>query len=211
MSNKRFDEFCEMYSSFKLPFYMNTRPETITEYRAKKLKEINCDRVNIGVEHGNEKFRSEVIKRNCSNDVIIRSFELMHDVGISCALNNIIGYPDETRELVFDTIELSRQIKSNGINAYIFSPYKGTQLRHVSEQRGYIDSKTLSEHGIKDSVLTMPNLAAEEIRGLVETFVLYATLPKTLWADIEIAEKNTEAGIAKRRELEMLYQSEYRN
>ena len=209
MSNKRFDAFCEMYSNFKLPFYMNTRPETITKYRAKKLKEINCDRVNIGVEHGNEKFRSEVIKRDCSNDVIVRAFEIMHDAGISTALNNIIGYPDETRELVFDTIELSRKIKSDGINAYIFSPYKGTQLRNLCEQKGYVDSKTLSQHGIKDSVLTMPALSAEEIRGLVDSFVLYASLPKTLWADIKIAEKNTEEGQAKRRELIDLYQSEY--
>jgi anaerobic magnesium-protoporphyrin IX monomethyl ester cyclase len=145
-SNKRFDEFCEMYSKFKLPFYMNTHPETITEYRASKLKEINCDPVNIGVEHGNEKFHSEVIKRNCSNDVIVRAFEMMHDVGISTALNNFIGYPDETRELVFDTIELSRKIKKYDINAYIFAPYKGT---HLCEQKGYVDSKILSQHGKK--------------------------------------------------------------
>ena len=37
---------------------MNTRPETVTERRAKKLKEVNCNRVNIGVEHGNSNFRA---------------------------------------------------------------------------------------------------------------------------------------------------------
>ena len=61
---KEFDEFCEMYSEFKLPFYMHTRPETITARRAKKLKEVNCNKVNIGVEHGNRKFRTEIVGRN---------------------------------------------------------------------------------------------------------------------------------------------------
>ena len=51
MSEKEFDEFCEMYSEFNLPFFMNTRPETVTARRAKKLKEVGCHRVNIGVEH----------------------------------------------------------------------------------------------------------------------------------------------------------------
>ena len=209
MPNKRFDEFCEMYSNFKLPFFMNTRPETITEYRAKKLKEINCHRVNIGVEHGNEKFRAEVIKRTCSNDAIVKAFQVMHDAGISTALNNIIGYPDETRELVFDTIELSRKLKSDGVNAYIFAPYKGTQLRNLCEKKGYVDAETLAHIYTKDSILKMPTLSKMEIRGLSKTFVFYARLPRALWREIEIAESDTEEGQAKHQELLDLYQSAY--
>ncbi len=55
----------------------------------------------------------------------------------------------------------------------------------------------------------MPTLSVEEIRGLSNSFIFYARLPKTLWADIGIAEKDTEEGQAKRRELLSLYQSEY--
>ncbi len=209
MSDKRFDEFCEMYSNVKLPFFMNTRPETITEYRAKKLKEINCHRSNIGVEHGNEKFRAEVIKRKCSNNAIIRAFQIMYEAGISTALNNIIGYPDETRELVFDTIELSRKLRSNGINAYIFAPYKGTRLRNLCEKKGYVDAETLAHIYTKDSILKMPTLSKMEIRGLSKTFVFYARLPRALWKEIEIAESDTAEGQAKHHELLNLYQSEY--
>ncbi|MBT5471884.1 MAG: B12-binding domain-containing radical SAM protein, partial [Nitrospina sp.] len=104
MSESEFDEFCEMYSEFKLPFFMNTRPETITAYRAKKLKEVNCSRVNIGVEHGNQKYRADVVGRNYKNEFAVNAFNLMYDAGISTVANSIIGYPDETRELVFDTI-----------------------------------------------------------------------------------------------------------
>ena len=91
MSEKEFDEFCEMYSEFKLPFYMHTRPETITARRAKKLKEVNCNKVNIGVEHGNRKFRTEIVGRNYNNEVAIKSFELMYEAGISTTSNNILG------------------------------------------------------------------------------------------------------------------------
>ena len=38
MSNREFDELKELYSDYKIPFWMNTRAETITEYRAAGLK-----------------------------------------------------------------------------------------------------------------------------------------------------------------------------
>ena len=76
MSEKEFDEFCEMYAEFKLPFYMHTRPETITERRAKKLAEVGCHKVNIGVEHGNQKFRTEIVGRAYKNEIAIKSLEL---------------------------------------------------------------------------------------------------------------------------------------
>ena len=140
MSEKEFDEFCEMYSEFKLPFWMNTRPETVTERRAKKLKEIGCERTNIGVEHGNRKFRTEIVGRNYNNEIAIKSFELMYEAGISTTSNNILGFPDETRELIFDTIELVRKLKSSDINAFTFIPYQGTSLRGLCETKNYLNT-----------------------------------------------------------------------
>ena len=43
MNKKEFEEFCEMYSEIKLPFWMQTRPETITDYNMKKLKEVGVN------------------------------------------------------------------------------------------------------------------------------------------------------------------------
>ena len=37
MSNREFDEMKELYSDYKIPFWMNTRAETINEYRAAGL------------------------------------------------------------------------------------------------------------------------------------------------------------------------------
>ena len=205
MSDSEFDEFCEMYSEFKLPFFMNTRPETITEYRAKKLKEVNCSRVNIGVEHGNQKFRADVVGRNYKNEFAIKAFNLMFDAGISTVANSIVGYPDETRELVFDTIELARKLKCDDLNAFTFAPYHGTSLRLLCEDKNYIDPDALAHIYTHDSMLTMPTLSKSEIRGLMKTFVFYARLPKSCWEEIKLAELETKEGLAKYDELLTLY------
>ena len=51
------DVFTNLYSDYKIPFWMNTRAETITEYRAESLEEMNMLRMNIGIEHGNFEYR----------------------------------------------------------------------------------------------------------------------------------------------------------
>ena len=209
MSEKEFDEFCEMYSEFKLPFFMNTRPETITERRAKKLKEVNCHRVNIGVEHGNPKFRAEVVGRKYKNEIAIKAFELMHEAGISTVSNNILGYPNETRELIFDTIELTRKIKCNDINAFTFIPYQGTSLRGMCEKKKYLDKEKLASIYETDSLLDMPTISKQEIGGLVKTFLLYARLPRRLWKEIRLAEKPTEEGQNKFNELMTIFKKEH--
>ena len=58
MSNKEFDEFKEMYMDYRIPFWMNTRAETITEHRAAGLEEMNMLRTSIGLEHGNMEKRN---------------------------------------------------------------------------------------------------------------------------------------------------------
>ena len=209
MSEKEFDEFCEMYSEFKLPFFMNTRPETINEKRAKMLKEIGCHRVNIGVEHGNHKFRVDVVGRNYKNELAVKAFDLMYEAGISTVSNSIIGYPDETRDLIFDSIELTRKLKCTDVNAFIFAPYQGTSLRKLSEQKKYIDKDTLAHIYYKDSLLQMPQISKEEIRGLMKTFVLYSRLPRKYWNEIKIAEGSGEEADSKFNKLSSLFKKEY--
>ena len=77
-SPKQFDEFVETYSDYKFPFWIQTRAETITPYYLKKLKEVGLHRMSIGLEHGNEKFRKEVVSRNYPNAVIIKAFNIYH-------------------------------------------------------------------------------------------------------------------------------------
>ena len=53
------------------------------------------------------KIRREVVKRNYSNKLAIELMQIPAELDIPFSVNNIIGFPGETRELAFDTIELN--------------------------------------------------------------------------------------------------------
>ena len=91
MSNREFDEFKEMYMDYKIPFWMNTRAETINEHRANGLEEMNMLRCDIGIEHGNAEYRKNYLKRNVSDEVQLRAFEMLDDHKYTPKANCIIS------------------------------------------------------------------------------------------------------------------------
>jgi len=199
MSNKEWDEFKELYMDYKIPFWMNTRAETITEKRAQDLEDMNMLRCNIGIEHGNAEYRKTYLKRNVSDDLQIKAFEMLADKKYKAVANCIIGMPDETRNLIFDTIRFVRKLPKNidATGAYVFAPYHGTPLRDLSVKKGYIkeeDVVSLSISSGSGSMLNMPQLSSDEIAGLARTFAYYVKFPENRWNDIKIAEKFTPKG-----------------
>jgi radical SAM superfamily enzyme YgiQ (UPF0313 family) len=82
MSKDEFEEFCDMYSEIKIPFWFQTRPEAINEYQIKKLVDVGLDRMAFGIEHGDEKFRREVLDRRWSNERIIEKVKIPRKYGV---------------------------------------------------------------------------------------------------------------------------------
>ena len=194
MNNKEFDEFCEMYSDIKLPFWMQTRPETVTDYKLRRLAEVGLHRISFGIEHGDEDFRKRMLDRRWKNELIIESLKIPHRYDIQFSLNNITGFPNETRELAMETVELNRQIDADNANIYSFVPFHGTPLRRVCEEQGLIDSKAIVKCLTDRPMLEMPQYPVSEIEGLKKCFILYVNFPKDRWDKIRLAEDNSAKG-----------------
>jgi len=205
MGEDEFDEFVEMYRTSRLPFWMQTRIETLNEKRIRALEEVNCNRISIGLEHGNEFFRNKIVGKGFSNERIVEVFQLFQNSSIPITVNNILGFPGETRELIFDTIELNRRLGADSYNAYYFTPYRGTAMRQDAVEKGYVTEDAETGTLMTGSILNMPTISREEIMGLVRTFSLYVRLPKEEWPEIALAELFTPEGDAKFAELSTRY------
>mgnify|MGYP001583979719 CR=1 FL=1 len=199
-------DFAEKYREFQIPFWMNTRPETLDQEKIDLLKQMNCYRMSIGVECGNEEFRKKKLRRFGSNNDILKSLEILSKSGIPFSINNIIGFPDETRELIFETIVLNRQFSGyDSLTVSIFTPYHGSKLREEAVQKGYLDPEIITTHTTSSSSLNMPQLSARAIDGLMRTFTMYVGFPKDWWPYIKKAESFTPEGDAMFAKLSEIY------
>lgn len=212
MSTEKFKDFVERYKEIKLPFWFNTRPETVTEEKIKMLDEIGCDRISVGMEHGNEEFRRKMLNRLYTNDTARKAINIIKNSKIAISVNNIIGFPDETRELIFDTIRLNRSLelrKKDSISCFMLSPFKGTVLRKICVEKGMIDKdKNVKDNNI-DYILNHPLFKDGVLMGLMRTFTSYCRLPEEYFPLIEKAEKFTEEGDKSFEKVKEIYENIY--
>ena len=209
MNQKELEEFCEMYSDIRLPFWMQTRPETISHDNIKRLSDVGLHRISFGLEHGNEEFRRKVLDRRWKNADIIESLKIPHQYGVQFSVNNITGFPDETRALAMDTVEINREIRADNANIYSFVPFHGTPLRKVCETKGLITHQTITKCLTNKPVFEMEQYTVDEIMGLRKCFVLYVAFPKNRWKDIQRAEADTPEGNKIFAELKQEYMEKY--
>lgn len=206
---ERLDEFFRSYKELNLPFWIESRPDSITEEKVKSLEEIGCESISIGVESGNDELRRNLLNRYVSNEKIVKAFKILKKSKIRTCANNIIGFPTETRKQVFDTIELNREIGAKNIIVNIFSPYRGTRLQRLCVEKGYISKNSLAGDYRCDAVLDMPQLSKTEVLGLQRTFPLYVKFPKDMWSEIKKCEKFDEEGDRIFNKLSKIYTDKY--
>ena len=193
-NKKELDGFCEMYKEINLPFWMQTRPETVNEEKLKKLQKVGLHRMAFGLEHGNEKFRERMLGRKMKNKVVIEAMKAPKKLGIQFSVNNITGFPEETRKLAFDTIELNRYFDATNTNIHTFVPFHGTPLRKLTDRMGLTTHETITKCVGDTPAMYMPQYTPDQIEGLKKCFTMYVMFPKNRWKEIEKAEKNDAEG-----------------
>lgn len=189
--------FADMYEEFQIPFWFQTRFENVDDENLKRLKEVGCYRISFGLEHGNEEYRREKLHRNIKNSTIVDKARIVKESGIPYTVNIIIGFPYETRELLFESVQLCKEVDSfDSLSVNIFVPYHGTHLRRMALKEKWLDPNRQTTSVIAESILEMPKpyLHADEILGLQRTFPLYVRFDEDRYPEIRIAEQNDEEG-----------------
>ncbi len=194
-------EFAERYiAEIAIPFWCQTRLDTCSEESTALLEKMGCQAVTVGLEHGNEQIRRQLLNKNISNKRVLEAARILSRFNIPVTFNTMIGLPDETRDNVFESIAINRKLarelhNNSSCNVFIFTPYCGTHLRELCIEKGYCSPNVeLPFSFLTNSVLDMPTLTREEILGLERTFHLYARLPRKYFSEIKIAEQGNHEG-----------------
>jgi radical SAM superfamily enzyme YgiQ (UPF0313 family) len=192
MSPGRFEEFIRNYKEIKLPFFIESRVETVKPGYARELEDAGCTGIAMGVESGSPELRKKLLGRFMSDGVLVRGFKEFEKTEIRISANNIIGFPGETREDIMRTIEINRKINPDSMVVNAFRPYSGTELRKVCIEKGLIPKEERAEDNRTYNLFSNGVLSSEELEGLRRTFPLYVLMDKSRWDEIRTAEVSEE-------------------
>ncbi len=122
-------------------FFTMGRPEPLIAdpRKAELLAEMGCKMFALGAESGNVQLRQDILNRPMKEGVLEEAAKILKKEGILVSLYNIIGFPTETKEMIFDTIRLNRKIQPDRYSVRFLVPYPGTAIRDYCVKNGYIE------------------------------------------------------------------------
>jgi hypothetical protein len=107
----------------------------------------------------------------------------------------MIGFPTETREEAFMTINLIRSLDIDNSIMSIFFPFHGVPLRDYCIANGYISGDEPARSFTETSILQHQPMTPDEIYNIRRTYGLYTKLPDSYYPDIEKCEKDYDNNV----------------
>jgi len=107
LNKEWFMRFLRKYKEeIDIPYLCNIRANLIDEEMIKLMKETKCNRIDFGIETGDEYLRNNIINKSLTDEEIINAGRLINKYGIRLQTTNIIGIPHETLSTIKKTIEI---------------------------------------------------------------------------------------------------------
>lgn len=133
------DEFLAAYRKhIALPFACLIRADLAADDLVGLLKNAGCYLISFGIECGNQALRTTLLKKNISDEHILRCAALLHKYKIPFVTFNMVGLPGEGLSQVWETVELNRKVKPAWAWFSAYQTLPQTQLAQYALGQGYL-------------------------------------------------------------------------
>lgn len=99
-----------------------------------RLKQAGFHSVNIGLESGSDRVRTEILQRKYSNEDLLKAVAAAKRQGIEVVFFNLLGLPTETLADFHETVAVNYLAQPHWHYLSIFFPYPGTRLHEICLQ-----------------------------------------------------------------------------
>ena len=138
---------------------VGTRPDCLEQEKIQLLSEINKIKpvsVELGLQTVHMK-TAEYIRRGYDTEVYYDAVARLKEAGIDVVTHIIIGLPDETKEMIKETVVKSVKAGTDGVKFHLLHVIKGTDLE-ADFQNGKFKVLSLEEYAeiLKECISLLP-------------------------------------------------------
>jgi radical SAM superfamily enzyme YgiQ (UPF0313 family) len=142
---------------------------TMTDDVIDAMIETGTDVVNIAVESGSRYTQKHIIKKNVDLDKAKKVVKKFQDKGVYVRCYFIFGFPTETKELMYETIEYIKWLGADWTTFTIAAPLIGSEMYQQFVDLGYIsrnDVEVWSKTIYQDRQFDTKEITAKELKKL---------------------------------------------
>ncbi len=146
----------------RIQWVCEARANEATEELLDLMKKAGCSRIHYGVETGDPKL-IQTEKPGVSIDTVQRTFKLTKEAKIWSHAHLIVGLPGETWNTIKKTSKLISNIKPDSIGLNFATPYPGTNLFRIAQEKGLILTLDFNKYSADNVVMRSDELEATEL------------------------------------------------
>ncbi|MCW3997085.1 MAG: B12-binding domain-containing radical SAM protein [Candidatus Bathyarchaeota archaeon] len=163
----RVEEICEEIIRRKLDisWVCSSRANLVTRDLLIRMKKAGCHIVLYGIESGSPRIL-KLMKKGETPIQMARAVKVTKETGMETLGSFILGYPEETRSELLQTIHFSKKIGIDFAEFSIATPYPGTELFEFSVKKELLLTKDWSLYTGVKPVINPKYYSVEELNHL---------------------------------------------
>jgi len=162
-----------------IPYYVMTRPDSVTDDIARLLKDTGCVGVSMSLETANDTLRNDVLKKHFDRDDVENAMACLKRHDIPVKIFNMVGIPGETLEDALSTLEMNIRLKPMWARCSILQPYPPMDLFQMCKREGLFKddfgTDDFEYFYLKESPLNFPGI--DQLVNLQKFFSITAKYP----------------------------------
>lgn len=144
------------------------RADLMDEEMLLQLKESGLYSVKYGVESADQRIIDEIDKK-LDLDKVYRMIELTKELEIKVHLTFTFGLPGDTPESIEQTIDLACRLPNDSAQFSIATPFPGTAMYDMYDQKGWITSKNWNDYdGSVSAVSRTERFTTKELKDYLQ-------------------------------------------
>jgi radical SAM superfamily enzyme YgiQ (UPF0313 family) len=163
----RTNEICDeiLKRELNIRWDCETRVDMVSKELLLKMKKAGCIAVWYGVEAGSQKVR-DAMGKGINKQQTLNAFKWTQEAGMIAVASIILGFPGETKETAWESVELLKEINPDEIGIYIATPYPGTPMYDYVKKKGWLKIYDFDRYDTATPIFESPTMSMKELKEI---------------------------------------------
>ncbi|MBN2098739.1 MAG: radical SAM protein [Dehalococcoidia bacterium] len=164
-NKQRVEDLCDemVRRDLNVKWHVEARADEVTDGLLTKMRRAGCFRIHYGVETGSPEMLRKTGKPGLEIDMAKKAFKMTKEMGIATTAHMMLGLPGENQETLKISLDLLCQINPDVASLNVTTPYPGTKLFRMADEKGWLSTRDWSRYTSFDAIMRTDELTTAQL------------------------------------------------
>jgi len=180
LNQERAEKICDgiVEQGWDISWGASSRVDTLSKKLAEKMKKAGCWIIYLGIESGSQKILDAIGKR-ITLEQVRKAVKILKDSGIQVLGSFIIGFLQDTKETIKETIKFAKSLNLDYAQFSILTPYPGTPIFDYAKRNNMLLTEDWSKYTAIEPIVKIGEVSEKEIKALLrKAYITFYLRPR---------------------------------